>query len=379
MSLTVLQQKVQTVATQLLAENLSVWNEASGNTLVMGSGVQLNDLVETLSWGLIDGLVSERNAFAAPGTPADQKVMAQMLANSVRLDGKVGPLVITSGMLAKLNQNIGNIAAVVSAQAAQGMIASFVKTAAKATQAAIKSGAYAGVVTVQPANVATGKIPVGAKFPTLIDLEVATVPFGDAMGNLRAWIMSGAQYTYFRAYDVLTNPTELFKIDTVRVMQDSSGRRFIVTDAAQTGDDILGLSQGAVVLNAGALTMASGTVLGEENLKNVLQGEFTYDLAVKGYKLKGSATTPVAGARSFKISDVTTSANWEKIANAGTDNAPASIDGAVGGLVGGGQGGSTGANTVQDAQAQIPADVKNSAGVILTLTATAAPSTGGGA
>lgn len=378
MSLTVLQSKVQTVATQLLANQLNVWNAASGGTLVMGSSVQINDLVETLSWGLIDGLVSERNAFAAPGTPADQKVMAQMLANTVKLDGKVGPLVITSGMLAKLNTSMQQIAAVVATQAAQGMIASFVGTSAKALKAAIKSGAYPGVVTVQPANVATGRIPVGAKFPTLIDLTLATVPFGDRASDIRAWLMSGAQYTYFQAYDVLTNPTELFTIDKVRIMQDASGRMFIVTDQGDLGDDILGLTQGAAILNAGALSMAGGTVLGEENIKNVLQGEFSYDLAIKGYKLKSSATAK-AGSASFNIADVTNSANWEKIANAGVDNAPASFDGAKPDIVGGGQGGSTGTLTKQDAQAQIPVDVKNSAGVILTLTATEAPATGGGA
>ncbi|QHJ80231.1 MAG: hypothetical protein [Bacteriophage sp.] len=371
MSLTVLQQKVQTVATQLLANQLNVWNTASGGTMVMGSAVQTKDLIEQLSWGLISGLVSERNAFAAPGTPAMQKVMAQMLENTVRLDGKVGPLVITSGMLEKLNVSMQSIAAVVATQAAQGMIANFVGTGAKALQAAIKSGSYAGVVSVQPANVAEGKVPVGAKFPTLIDLEVATVPFGDRMSDIRAWVMSGAQFTYFRAYDVLTNPTELFKIDTVRIMEDGSGRRFIVTDQAGLGDDILGLTQGGLIVNAGALTMASGTVLGEENIKNVIQGEFSYDLAIKGYKLKGTATG-VAGTRSFKATDVTTSANWEKIANAGTDNAPASFDGAVPDIVGGGQGGSTGVLTQQDAQSEIPVDVKNSAGVILTLTATVA-------
>lgn len=376
MSLTVLQGKVQTVATQLLANQLDVWNTASGGTMVMGSAVQTKDLIEQLSWGLIDGLVSERNAFAAPGTPADQKVMAQMLENTVRLDGKVGPLVITSGMLQKLEQNITQIAAVVSTQAAQGMIANFVGVGAKALQAAIKSGAYSGVVTVQPANAAGGKIPAGAKFPTLIDLELATVAFGDRQSDIRAWVMSGAQFTYLRAYDVLTNPTQLFTIDKVRIMEDGFGRRFIVTDQPGLGDDILGLTQGALVVNAGALTMASGTVLGEENIKNVLQGEFSYDLAVKGYKLKASAVS-TAGSRSFKATDVTTSANWEKIANAGTDNAPASFDGAVPDIVGGGQGGSTGVLTQQDAQAQIPVDVKNSAGVILTLTATAAPSSGG--
>lgn len=372
MSLTTLQTKVQTIATVLLASRLDVWNAASGSTLIMGSSVQTSDLVETLSWGLIDGLVSERNAFAPAGTPADLKVMAQMLENQVRLDGKVGPLVITSGMLQKLNQNIEQIAAVVATQAAQGMIAQFVALSAKAAQAAIKSGSYAGVVTVQPAHTAVAPVPAGAKFPTLIDLELATIPFGDNASGIRAWVMSGAQFTYFKAFDVLKNTERLFDIDKVRIEQDASGRRFIVTDQAGLGDDIVGLTQGGVILNAGALAMKSGTVLGGENFVDVLQGEFSYDIAVKGYKLKSSVTAN-AGSRSFKGTDVNTSANWEKIANAGVDNAPASFDGALPDIVGGGQGGSTGVLTQQDAQAQIPADVKNSAGVILTLTATTAP------
>ncbi|URC22422.1 major capsid protein [Serratia phage vB_SmaM-Susuwatari] len=377
MSLQTLQEKVRSAATQLLSENLNVWNAASAGTLVMGSAVQMKDLIETLSWGLISGLVVERNAFANAGTPAERKVMAQLLANSVRLDGRVGPLVITSGMLSKLNAGVGEIAATVAAQAAQGMIDSYVKVGMGAANAAIQSGAYAGTVTTQVAPIAGGRIPVGAKFPTLIDMELATVVFGDQTSNIKAWFMSGAQYTYFKAFGVLTNTEVLFKIDTVRIEQDASGRRFVITDAPALGDNIIGLSQSGVVVNAQALAMESDKVLGGENIEYILQGEFSYDVAVKGYKLKSSATA-TAGSESFKQATLLNKANWEAIAKAGVDNPPASLDGAVPNIKGGGKGGSTGVNTVQNAQTQPGYDVKETAGVILTLTPAAAAPAGGG-
>lgn len=371
MSLQVLQGKVRSVATQLLSDQLNVWNAASNNTLVMGSNVQTKDLIETLSWGLISGLVSERNAFAPVGTAADLKVMAQLLANQVRLDGKVGPLVITSGMLQKLDTNINEISGVVAAQAAQGMIASFVKIGAGAAAAAIST--QTSLVTTQAVHdypVGSANAPAaGAKFPTLIDLELATLPFGDRMADIRAWFMSGAQYIQFKAYDVIKNDKELFRIDTVRIMEDASGRRFVVTDAAGLGDNVLGLTQGGVIVNAGALDMESDKVLGGENIERILQGEFSYDLAVKGYRLK-AATTGVAGTRSFKQSDVTTKANWELLASAGVDNAPISFDNVEGAAIP--TTASPAKKRQQTAQTAVDFNLKETAGVILKLTATTA-------
>lgn len=371
MSLTVLQGKVRTVATQLLSDKLDIWNMISNNTLVMGSTVQTKDLIESLSWGLISGLVSERNAFAPVGTAADVKVMAQLLANQVRLDGKVGPLAITTGMLQKLDTNMAEIAGVVAAQAAQGMIASFVKVGAGAAKAAISS--QTSLVTTQMVHnyvPGTANAPAaGSKFPTLIDLELATLPFGDRMGDIRAWVMSGAQYIMFKAYDVIKNDKELFKIESVRVMEDASGRRFIVTDAAGLGDSVVGLTQAGVIVNASALSMESGTVLGGENIERVLQGEYSYDVAVKGYRLK-SATTAIAGTKSFKQTDVMTTANWEVLKSAGVDNAPVTFDNVEGATIP-----TTAApakKRQQTAQTAVDWNLKETAGVILTLTATTA-------
>lgn len=372
MSLQTLQEKVRSTATQLVQENLNVWNAASGGTMILGSAVQMKDLIETLSWGLISGLVVERNAFAPAGTPADKKVMAQLLANTVRLDGRVGPLVITSGMLSKLNAGVGEIASVVSAQAAQGMIENYVKLGLGAAKAAISSGAFAGAVTTQVAPTAGGRIPVGAKFPTLIDFELATVPFGDQAGAIKTWFMSGAQFTYFKAFGVLANTEVLFKIDNVRIETDASGRRFVITDAPGLGDSVVGLSQAGIVVNADALTMASATPLGGENIEHILQGEFSYDVAVKGYKLKASATG-TAGSQSFQQATLLNSANWEAILRVGTDNPPASFKGVKG--IGAG----TGVLTQQDAQPQPAMSIKETAGVVLNLTPAAAAPAGGGA
>lgn len=356
MSLTIFQQKLAGTTSQLIAENLNVFNAASGGALVLGNGQVVGDTVEELNWGLIAGLVNDREAYAPAGTSAQLKVMARLLSNSINLDAKVGPFVVTSGMLDKINRSVDEATAEFASQASQAIIQRYINTAVGALAAAIGTAGAADAVFTQAANV--GK--AGAFVPTLSDFARAAGLFGDAVNMLRTWFLTGAQWSNLIAEQVIPNAATLFTIGNINVMGDGLGRRFVVSDVATLTqlNAILGLTPSAATITTTGLTLAAGQVLGDENIANVVQGEFSYNVALKGYKIKKSVSDAHDGIASYKLADATTGANWERYKGE-VDKAPLNFPVDT----------STGAKKKQTDQAVPVLDVKQTAGVMLKLTA----------
>lgn len=311
MSLSVFNQKVITTTTQLVQEQLNVFNAASNGALVLGNGQQIADFVEQVSIGLISGLVTERNPYAPAGTDAHLKVLAQLLQNSVNLSGKVGPFVITSGMMAKINRSAAEVAAAISAQAAQGVIQFYLKAGVGALNSAI--GGNSAAVYTQPAR-ANGNAGAGSYVLALQDLPLAAGKFGDAQGTINTWVMDGATWSNFIGLAVIPNVEQLFSIGNINLMGDGLGRKFLITDAindAGVTNSIIGLVPQAAVITTSGVTTETGTRLGGENIERIMQGEFDFNLALKGYKLKKSVTDKFTGKVSPKVSDVVKAGSWE--------------------------------------------------------------------
>ncbi|MBE8219669.1 major capsid protein, partial [Leptospira borgpetersenii] len=97
----------------------------------------------------------------------------------------------------------------------------------------------------------------------------------------------GATYNDF-IDESLTNASRLFQIGNVNIMQDGLGRRFVISDipALAEGDlqHVLGLTAGAAAVQTSPLSMLAQPVLGKENLKALMQGEYDYTVGLKGYQ-----------------------------------------------------------------------------------------------
>ena len=187
---------------------------------------------------------------------------------------------------------------------------------------------------------------------------------------IKSWFMDGVTWANFIAYQALPSAEQVFAIGDLQVMGDGLGRRFIISDAAADAmgaGNMLGLVPGAVAVTTNGLDMLAQEKGGNENIERWWQGEFDFNVAVKGYRLKASARTPIEGVRSFKLSDITTSDNWE-LDQGQVDNAPATVQdvGAVG------DGDTKGRRKTQAAQAVPTRHIKETAGVLVTLTATTA-------
>lgn len=297
MSLIIFQKQVSTAATELVAQAVRQFNEASAGALVLGSGEHIGDYVEQTSWQLLGGLAQRRNAYGSGNlTPQE---LGQLLDRMVKVDGRIGPVSVTPTMMSRLGKDVSEASAVVAAQSAEAMIQDYLNTAGAALKAAI-SGNTEAVTDLSTENAS----------PSLRGLNRATRPFGDAYSRIVAWLMDGATFNDFMD-ESLTNASNLFQIGNVAIKQDNLGRRFVVSDIPSLSDvdkqHSLGLVAGSAAIQTSSLLMEAQSVLGQENIKALMQGEYDFTIGLRGYQwAKDSIKSPTND-------QIATSANWKKI------------------------------------------------------------------
>lgn len=366
MSLSVFQRKLVTAVTQMIPDNLNVFNQASNGALVVGTGEVLKDTIEKMSVGLIANLVTDRNAYAPVGTPADAKVLARMLTNSINLSAKVGPVAITKAMMNKIETNVGAVAAEVAAQATQAILLHYLKAGIGAGSTAISTNDAAKYTQAARVDGVGGRV-----FPTLADFPLAAAKFGDQAGLIRSWFMDGVTWANFIAYQAIPSAEQVFAIGDLQVMGDGLGRRFVISDAAGAAmgaNTMLGLVPGAVAVTTNGLDMLAQEKGGGENIERWWQGEFDFNVAVKGYRTTAAFRASVEGIKSVKLADLTTAENWE-LDQGQVDNAPYTIHDVA---EADGTPATSGKRKRQAAQAAPTRHVKETAGVLVTLTPTTA-------
>lgn len=311
MPLTVFQSQVSTAATELIAQEVEKFNAASGGALVLGSEEHIGDYIERTSWQLIGQLAQRRNAYGAGALTALE--MSQLLDRMVKVDGRIQPVSLTPTMLKRLGKDVAEAAAVVAAQAAQAIMQDYLNASVAALKTAIGKQADSSKDLSGPKAT-----PVK---PTLAGLNQGSRLFGDAYSNIVAWVMDGATFHDF-GDEALKNASNLYQIGNVNVMQDNIGRRFIVSDVPALYDttggaslqSVLGLTVGALALKTSPLVMKAQDVLGGENLKVMMQGEYDFTMGIKGYQFKDGVKSPTDA-------QIATAANWTRIATSVKDTA----------------------------------------------------------
>ena len=311
MPLTVFQSQVSTAATELIAQEVEKFNAASGGALVLGSEEHIGDYIERTSWQLIGQLAQRRNAYGAGALTALE--MSQLLDRMVKVDGRIQPVSLTPTMLKRLGKDVAEAAAVVAAQAAQAIMQDYLNASVAALKTAIGKQA-------DSSKDLSGQKATPVK-PTLAGLNQGSRLFGDAYSNIVAWVMDGATFHDF-GDEALKNASNLYQIGNVNVMQDNIGRRFIVSDVPALYDttggaslqSVLGLTVGALALKTSPLVMKAQDVLGGENLKVMMQGEYDFTMGIKGYQFKDGVKSPTDA-------QIATAANWTRIATSVKDTA----------------------------------------------------------
>lgn len=312
MSLYIFNEQVRSTATELVDQDVQKFNEASAGTLILGNQFVIGDYVEQAMWQLVDGIANRRNAYG--GTAAvDAQTLGQVLDRSVKIDGRVGPLNITGTMMRRIGAGDTEPAAVVAAQASAAMFQDYLNTTAACLVAAIGSNSD----LVKDVSASTGT----AANISMQNLNKTNALMGDRSQQIRAYIMHSMAF-HSLIDQAINNVESLFVIGDLTVYKDFLGRRYVVSDIPSLVDtentyNTLGLTPSSAIVQVGGLyDMVTAEKTGGQNILRQMQGEYDFNVSLKGYSWVGQKT-----GQSPTDAELATASSWSKTATSNKDTA----------------------------------------------------------
>lgn len=297
---------VQRTITEVIAQQVDLFNAASNGTITLTTQRNRGDFAHYSQFAEIAGLIRRRDVYASG---AVSPVALAMLQNaSVKVAAGTPPIAFNPSQFTWIQEQPEVAGVVIGEQVAIGQFQDMLNAGLRAARAAF-------------VNVGTALqyiIPSQGAL-TLNGLNRGAQKFGDRAQNIRAWIVhSSPLHDLFD--QSLTNTARLFTFGDVRVIEDGFGRRFIVTDSsslfgAVSSPDVtdyytLGLVENAIVVeDNGDFFSNLQTVNGDENITRSWQGEWSYNLALKGFTWDTSN-----GGKSPIDAEIGTGTNWDQTA-----------------------------------------------------------------
>ncbi len=297
---------LQQTITEVIAQQVDLFNAASRNAIVLRTKRNNGDFALRSQFSEIAGLIRRRDVYAS-GT-VNAVALAMLQEASVKVAAGTVPVAFNPSQFTWIQESPEVAGVVIGEQVAKGQFGDMLNTAIKALRA--------GIVNVGATTNYT--MPTQGTL-TLNGLNHGAALFGDAAESIRAWVMHSKPL--HDLYDAaLTNSAQLFTFGTVQVREDAFGRVFVVTDSpslygAVSSPDVtdyysLGLVENAAVVeDNGDFFSNLETSNGDENITRTWQGEWTFNLGLKGYTWDTSG-----GGKSPTDTEIGTGSNWDKTA-----------------------------------------------------------------
>ena len=303
--------QVYLVLTETITQKVDLFNSASGGAITLVSTSEnTGDFAMKASFKSIAGLVRRRDVYNGSNPVAEAR-LTHLQNNSVKVASGTPKVVWEAAQYAWVQQNPERAAIVIGEQLAAGMLADMLNVAV--------SGAAAAISSVPELNHAA------AAAPTFGDLVTGAGKFGDRMGALAAWVLHSKSMTDLYGAAV-ANGERLFTYESVNVIQDPFGRRFVMTDSDALVDAtdpdntkyrLLGLVPGAVMVEQNSDFRANVvSTNGTENIQDSYQAEWSYNLGLYGYSwdITNGGKAPTNAA-------IATVASWERTSTSVKDTA----------------------------------------------------------
>lgn len=315
--LAVFNEQTFTALTEVLDQQVELFNTASQGTIRLQSAANKGNYSEETMFAKIANLVRRRdpNSDAAVASTA----LATIKDVSVKVAGGSKPVRMDAAWYNWIQQNPEIAAAALGQQLAKATLEDMLNVAISAGYAAMSQIA-ALVHDGSAATFAIGNFVSGSG------------KFGDRAQAIQAWIMHSKPL--FDLYSAnITNTAGLFSYGTVNIMRDPFGRLIIVTDSPSllTVDGVsaginkyhtLGLSEGGIVVEQnGDFTALIDESTGYENIRRTYQSEWSYNLGVKGF-----AWDMTNGGSAPSNAAIATATNWDKYVTSNKDTAGVVIE-----------------------------------------------------
>ncbi len=297
---------VQQTITEVISQQVDLFNSASAGTITLTTKRNMGDFRQRSQFSEIANLIRRRDVYASGAV--SPVALAMLQEASVKVATGTPPIAFNPSQFTWIQESPEVAGVVIGEQVAKGQFQDMLNTGLKAARAAfVNVGATAEYDVPSQGTLTLNALNRGAQ------------KFGDSAQSIRAWAMHSTPL--HDLYDAaLTNTAQLFVFGDVQVREDGFGRRFVVTDSpslygAVSSPDVtdyytLGLVENAIIVeDNGDFFSNLETSNGDENITRTWQGEWTYNLALKGYTWDTGN-----GGKSPTDTEIGTGSNWDKTA-----------------------------------------------------------------
>jgi len=289
------------VLAEIYPQEIQKFNAASNGAIVLQSAGFDGDFFRESFYNALHSAQRRVDRYAAQAAAAATD-LTQSQQSMVKVAGGFGPIRYEPSQMSWLNKPTQEGIEVAARMFAEALLADQLNTAVAAGVAAI--GNVAALVNDVSA---TAKITHSA-------LNTTDALFGDMSQRLVARIMTGLQY-HTLIGENLTNAQDLFKSDTVRVV-DILGKAIVVTDVpalrvagTPNKQKVLTLTAGGIMVSdSGDLITNIETKNGQTRIETTMQSDYTFGLGIKGF-----TWDETNGGKSPTDAELATGTNWDKV------------------------------------------------------------------
>ena len=287
---------------EALEQNSNIFNEASQGAIQLRPNRLIGHFEKESFFKNVANLIAPRNV-ALNDVTADLKLEQGELVG-VKLNRRIGPVTNTIDSFRKIGE---------SAETMSFMLGQQIGKAAAVDMTNTSIACLVGAIT----GLGAGALHDGtAGTPTHTGLVDILAKMGDGEGGIIAWVMHSKSYFDLVKQSIADKVFEVAGVTIYTGTVATLNRPVVVVDsaslvAAGSPDqyNILGLTEGACIVDESERQeVISDTVTGYENLLLRIQGEYAYNLKVKGmaYDVTNGGSNPNAAA-------VALAANWDSV------------------------------------------------------------------
>ena len=297
--------------TETLQQATNVMNAASRGAILMTTERMKGDYEYESFFKTVSSLVSRQDITSNSGTTALKLTQDEFIR--VKCHRKIGPLSVTRKAFLQAGEDPELASFILGQQSAQAVAEDMLNTSLLAARVALAN--QSAVL-----NDATSLADTTCTYKNLIN---TLRKFGDKQSRIVAWVMHSTSW-FDLGLDGVDNQIDSVASDIIRVLEvPGIGRPFIITDSdsliatADTPDSyyVLGLTAGGIqAMFTEDQYITSQEQLGNEQIETMLQGEYAFNVGLKGFKwdVGNGGANPDSTA-------IGTGSNWDKAVTADKD------------------------------------------------------------
>jgi len=292
--------------TEVLSQNADAFNAASQGSIRQVTRLSRGDFEKNSFFDAIAaGTLISRRDITSVAAAADSPITMDEIV-SPKINRKIGPIAQTNDAWRKVGRDPSEFSFILGQQIAKGVQLDWLNSALRAVEACVDKAA-------------TTKYDATDGDLASADLIEGLNLMGDRGNSLVAWVMHSKQYYDLVKTQLAANILNVSDINIKEGIPITLSRPVIVTDSdvlvvSGSPDNYicLGLVAGATeVAESEDREIVTQPVTGLENLVTRIQGEFAYNLTVKGFKFTTTVNPNDAA--------VASSANWTQAATSVKD------------------------------------------------------------